>query len=70
MACGMGVALPSFIFSFAVAEDEHSPKGLKIQPAPDLPTDGVKCRGFFGGTHSRVAERTRLFPEREYSGKY
>ena len=23
----------------------------------------------FGGTHSRVAERTRLFPEGEYSGK-
>ena len=22
----------------------------------------------FYGTHSRVAERTRLFPEREYSG--
>ena len=23
----------------------------------------------FGGTHSRVAERTRLFPEGKYSGK-
>ena len=27
------------------------------------------CRGLEGGTHSRVAERTRLFPEGEYSGK-
>ena len=26
--------------------------------------------GIFRGTHSRVAERTRLFPVREYSGKY
>ena len=28
------------------------------------------CRGASRGTHSRVAERTRLFPVREYSGKY
>ena len=28
------------------------------------------CRGVSRGTHSRMAERTRLFPEREYSGKY
>ena len=28
------------------------------------------CRRVSRGTHSRVAERTRLFPEREYSGKY
>ena len=49
MACGVGDAPPFFIFSSAVADDEHSLKGLKI---------------------SRVAERTRLFPEREYSGKY
>ena len=28
------------------------------------------CRGGSRGTHSRVAERTRLFPVREYSGKY
>ena len=28
------------------------------------------CRGVSRGTHSRVAERTRLFPVREYSGKY
>ena len=26
------------------------------------------CRGVSRDTHSRVAERTRLFPEREYSG--
>ena len=26
IVCGVGVALPSFIFSFAVAEDEHSPE--------------------------------------------
>jgi hypothetical protein len=29
----------------------------------------IECRGLFGGTHSRVAERTRLFPEGKYSGK-
>ena len=36
--------------------------------------NGIFCiysvAGIFRGTHSRVAERTRLFPVREYSGKY
>ena len=30
----------------------------------------LTCCGGSRGTHSRVAERTRLFPVREYSGKY
>ena len=65
MACGVSVALPSFIFKFAVAEGEHSPEARLSSPRT-----APKCRGVSRGTHSRVAERTRLFPEREYSGKY
>ena len=65
----MGDTLASFIFSFAVAEDEHSPRSLKIQPAPD-PHGRRQMLQDFLGTHSRVAERTRLFPVREDSGKY
>ena len=34
------------------------------------PTVSIIVAGISRGTHSRVAERTRLFPVREYSGKY
>jgi len=38
----VGDALPSFIFLFVVAEDEHDPGSLKIQPTLVVPTDGAK----------------------------
>ena len=70
MACGVSVALPSFIFKFAVAEDEHGPEARRSNQRLSSPRTAPKCRGVSRGTHSRMAERTRLFPEREYSGKY
>ena len=70
MACGASVALPSFIFKFAVAEDEHSPEALGSSQRLSSPRTAPKCRGVSRGTHGRVAERTRLFPVREYTGKY
>ena len=42
MVRGVGVALPSFIFSFAVAEDEHSLEALRSSQRLSLPTDGAK----------------------------
>ena len=70
MACGVSVALPSFIFSLVVAEDEHGPEARRSNLRLTSPRTAPKCRGGSRGTHSRVAERTRLFPVREYSGKY
>jgi hypothetical protein len=70
MACGVSVALPAFIFSLVVAEDGHGPEARGSSQRLSSPRTAPKCRGVSRGTHSRVAERTRLFPVREYSGKY
>ena len=53
--------MPLFIFSFVVAEDEHGPRSLKIQPAPDPPPrTAPNVAGFLGypqpggGTHPPI----------------
>ena len=69
VTCGVGAAMPLFIFSSPLQRMSSASEAWRSSQHLLLPTDGAKCRGLLGGTHSRVAERTRLFPEGEYSGK-
>ena len=68
VTCGVGAAIPLFIFSPPLQRMSSASEVWRSSQYLLLPTDGAKCRGS-EANHSRVAERTHLFPEGEYSGK-
>ena len=67
--CGVGAAMPLFIFSSPLQRMSSAPEALDLANACTSPRTAPDVVGFLGGTYSRVAERTHLFSEGKYSGK-
>ena len=69
VTCGVGAAMPLFIFSSPLQRMSSASEAWRSSQHLHVPHGRRQMSWAFGGTHGRVAERTRLFPEGKYSGK-